>query len=88
MVTKREPTASPAQVTEQMVQDYVRKGGVRCLFCGSHDIEGGSYDYESPELGQKVRCLACGRSWIDVYVLSRVELIDGEPAESEKEKMT
>ncbi len=63
-------------VTEEMVRRYLAKEGVCCLFCGSKDIEGGSYDYESPQLGQKVTCLKCGRSWIDVYVLARVEVVE------------
>ncbi len=79
MANEREPLASPVaagpvEVTAAMVQEYLRKGGVGCLFCGSTNIEGGSYDYESPELGQQVRCLECGRSWTDVYVLARVEV--------------
>lgn len=61
-------------VTKAKARDYVKQGGGFCLFCGSHEIEGGSYDYETPELGQKVTCLACGRSWVDVYVLTRVEV--------------
>jgi hypothetical protein len=71
--------ARPVMGTEARVQEYLRQGG--CLFCGSPNTEGGSYDYQWPELGQKVRCLDCGRTWTDVYVLTRVEVPEQSPAD-------
>jgi hypothetical protein len=67
-------TTIETEPTPERMRDYLAAGGGQCLFCQSPQIAGGSYDYETPELGQKVTCLVCGRSWVDVYVLTRVEV--------------
>ncbi len=64
------------QPTAEQVQAYLQAGGGQCLFCGHDQIEGDSFDYEGSEVSQRVRCLKCGRSWYNVHVLRRVEVVE------------
>jgi hypothetical protein len=45
------------------------RDGSECPNCGSTDIHGGSVDIESPNAIQKMLCLSCDATWIDVYAL-------------------
>jgi len=51
---------------------YVAHGGANCPFCGSIELEGGSQDADGAGIVQKIKCLACGRRWYDVYHLVAV----------------
>ena len=59
--------------SEKDVKEYVEKGGTRCPFCSSDQIEGSSFDCEGAQVWQKVSCLSCREEWTDVYELERVE---------------
>jgi transposase-like protein len=55
---------------------YVKAGGGngKCLYCGSYDIVGGSYDpqEEAGLVCQQVRCSTCNKTWTDLYRLESV----------------
>ena len=60
--------------SERMAK-YQGKMGLFCPFCESNDL-----DWDSPrtldgDVIQEVSCLDCGKAWIDVYTLTRVEVI-------------
>lgn len=68
--------------TKEAREKYVRTGGVRCLFCGSEQIEGGAFECNAGMAGQEVRCLDCSEEWIDVYSMIEVqnpEWVDDSP---------
>jgi hypothetical protein len=52
---------------------YVQHLGGCCPACRSGQIEGDSFDYEAAQVWQRLRCLACGASWTDVYRLQGYE---------------
>lgn len=52
---------------------YVLDGGVNCPRCGSLDIAGGFVEVEAGSAYQKVVCMACGKSWKDIYKLVAYE---------------
>ena len=58
---------------EQREGEYVKAGGVSCLYCGSTDIEGGHFDCDGSEVWQEVTCNICEKEWVDVYILHHVE---------------
>jgi transcription elongation factor Elf1 len=68
-------------LNKEQKEDYILKGGVRCLFCNSSNITAGTFDGESE--GQKVSCEDCHKQWWDVYKLVDVEEIEegGEPCQ-------
>ena len=55
---------------------YLEKYGVRCLNCGSYDIEGGSIIVDSGGASQDVSCTKCWSTWTDCYVLDDVVNIE------------
>ena len=63
--------------SEKDLKEYVERGGIRCPFCSSDQIEGGSFDYEGAQVWQKISCLSCGEEWTDVYELRRAEIWRG-----------
>jgi len=65
-------------LTERMAAEYVANGGAQCPFCRSSELEGGSQDADGPTIVQKIKCLACGRRWYDVYHLVAVMPDDSE----------
>jgi hypothetical protein len=50
--------------------EYVEKGGCTCPFCGSDDIEGGSFNADAGYATQETSCNECDRSWEDQYTLT------------------
>jgi hypothetical protein len=56
----------------EKAKQYLEKRGMICPFCGSHDIEGGSMDFEAGEIVQSISCHDCGERWVDVYKLVAV----------------
>ena len=60
---------------EQKKHKYVVHGGVKCLLCGSDDIEGSSFETDGGIARQRIACHACGARWRDVYGLVDVEEI-------------
>ena len=48
---------------------YLEQRGRSCPLCGSSDIEGGSMDFESGEIAQRISCHECNERWTDVYKL-------------------
>lgn len=59
-------------LSETEKQAYIDKGGVRCPYCSSYDIEGGQFNTEGGGVYQEVECLSCGKSWIDNYTLTAI----------------
>lgn len=44
---------------------YIKGGGVSCPECGSEDITGRSFEYDTP-CTQEVECNSCGFEWMDI----------------------
>lgn len=51
---------------------YLKIKGVKCFFCPSTDIEGGSVDIGAGEAMQEVKCNECSGHWTDIYTLTDV----------------
>ena len=65
---------------------YVKHYGGGCPACRSGQIEGDSFDSEAAQVWQRLRCLACGASWTDIYRLQGyedLELPDELPQEEQ-----
>ena len=54
----------------EIEERYVAAGGTICPFCGSSNIEGGSFEINAGYAAQDVVCLACEREWQDSYILA------------------
>ncbi len=50
-------------------QQYAEKRGARCPFCESTELQGESIEVEDGAAFQRVGCLDCEGSWVDVYKL-------------------
>ena len=72
--------------TKEAKEKYIRTGGVRCLFCDSDQIEGGSFECEAGCVWQQIRCLACRQEWIDLHHLCDVQNPDWPAEPSGKKK--
>lgn len=61
-------------LTKAHKEKYLKKGGVRCPYCNSDNINTiGSLLEKYGKAAQDVQCLSCGKMWIDIYTLSDVE---------------
>ena len=56
-------------LTDEQVKKYVREGGVKCPYCKSPDITGGSVAVDANRAWREVDCQQCGRNWTDLYRL-------------------
>ena len=56
----------------KQAKKYLEQGGIACPFCGSWDIDGGSMNFESGEIAQRISCHECDERWTDVYKLVAV----------------
>ena len=54
----------------EIEERYVAAGGTICPFCGSSNIEGGSFEINAGYAAQDVVCLKCEREWQDSYILA------------------
>jgi hypothetical protein len=61
------------RLTKKQRREYVDKGGVRCPFCGTENIEARGLKTESGAVWQDVTCLDCGEGWQDVYTLTDID---------------
>lgn len=55
--------------TAELQKKYLEQGGVRCPYCDSDNITGGSFDTEFGEVYQKIWCEECHKEWTDLYKL-------------------
>jgi hypothetical protein len=44
-----------------------------CPYCETEQIEGGNLNTGDCHVWQEIKCLKCGKEWIDVYSLTDVE---------------
>lgn len=65
---------------------YLNGGGGACLFCGSWDVEGSSWDMNGEQVSQDVTCLKCDKSWTDFYTLDCVAYRDAADKYHEYDK--
>ncbi len=56
----------------ERAKEYLEQHGLVCPFCGSWDIAGGSMDFDSGEIAQRISCHECNERWTDVYKLAAV----------------
>ena len=63
--------------TQQKAIGYLLGRGACCPHCGG-SIEGGSMNFESGEICQRITCTDCGERWNDIYKLTAVTTEDGE----------
>ena len=76
-------TTTPPLMTPEA---YVQHSGGGCPACRSGQMEGDSFDAEAAQVWQRIRCLACGASWTDIYRLQGyedLELPDELPQEEQ-----
>lgn len=50
-------------------KEYANKDGHHCPFCESLDLDGESIEVDSGAAFQRVSCMECNGSWVDVYKL-------------------
>ena len=53
---------------------YVEHQGTTCPYCGSTDLEVGTFQADGGYAWQDVTCSGCARSWEDVYRLVEVDV--------------
>ena len=61
-------------ITSEQKAAYL-KNPSRCPFCGGSDLEGEGYDYDG-DPAQTIECQDCGRSWLDIFTLTDIEIIE------------
>lgn len=60
-------------ITEQEIRD--RLNNARCPYCGGDNYSEGRTEQSSEETRQNWYCLDCNVSWVEVFVIDRVELL-------------
>lgn len=62
-----------AQESFDREREYIASGGSKCPFCKSTNIEGcGERDFDGDHAYNGCECLACGKTWDDVYSLTGI----------------
>jgi hypothetical protein len=71
-------------LTPEKLEAYVELQGSRCPFCQSIRLNYDRAEVCEGSYQQEVECRTCGAEWIDVYSLSRVDVITQpfQPGES------
>jgi transposase-like protein len=59
-------------LTKEQKENYVKTGGVKCPYCDSYDIEGGSFECDASYVTQEVACNNCERHWTDEYTMTAI----------------
>lgn len=60
---------------------HAENKGLLCPMCKSTDHDYASQSYDAPYFSQKVQCLECSASWLNVYRLAGYEeLVPGPKA--------
>ena len=60
------------QLTPEQKSTYLKDSG-KCPWCRSADIEGMTRHEEDGDWhSHQIDCLACGKSWLDIYILNDV----------------
>lgn len=52
---------------------YLQSKGTRCLYCGTDNIEGRSFQSEAGGGRQNIACLDCAAEWDDVFTVADVD---------------
>ena len=61
-------------LTKQQIEDYLKSGGNKCLYCKSGEIATTQkVQTDSQSAWQEVYCNDCNKYWNDVYKLVGVE---------------
>lgn len=55
----------PKKITAKARAKYLENRGRHCPFCNSGTIEGEVTRYEYDDPTQEVKCLECGKRWLD-----------------------
>ena len=68
-----------AEITQEMKEKYLAKGGVACLFCESTEhVESGPLLHGRGGVDDRpysqVKCTSCKGFWTDFYTLTSVEV--------------
>jgi hypothetical protein len=67
----------------QAKAEYLAKKGNHCPVCGSWQVEGNSApEVEGNSAHQKVYCLQCEASWVDIYTLTDYRYLEDENGKS------
>ncbi len=69
-MNQEQPQSTTTAPTPEAVTKYLSGDGTRCPFCGSEDIEGGSFNCEGRTAWQNISCPKCNNEWQDVYQLA------------------
>jgi len=62
-------------LTPEQIKEYLENPNT-CPCCKSNDIEGDHIEPSDKSASQIIRCLSCGKKWLDVYILTSVEEVE------------
>jgi hypothetical protein len=61
------------EITDQMILEYVNRGGNYCPFCKSEQTEGtGKTEFDIGIIEHQMCCLGCSRRWWEQYKLTAI----------------
>lgn len=70
---------------QEKINEYVRRGGSVCPYCGSRDLEAGSMEADGNYSWCVVDCNHCHAQWHDSYrLVGLIEMREGPFADMEE----
>ena len=61
-------------------KEYLETGYSHCLYCGSDNLNAsGTWEGSENQVYQNIVCRKCKKEWTDIYTLTDVETLEGEP---------
>jgi len=58
---------------QEDIDKYINHRGLHCPYCNSPEIEGNYVNVDAGFAWQKIKCLNCDKSWINIYKLVNIE---------------
>ena len=60
------------KLTALRKKEYIKSGGVNCLYCNSNNVTSGPMEVDFSGASQECTCNDCLKEWYDVYKLKTV----------------
>ena len=63
-------------LTKEAIDKYIEQGGVVCPYCGSANLDAGSFQSDSHGAWQSINCENCDKEWFDEYEMVAITIWD------------
>lgn len=59
-------------LSPEQVQEYLRREGRHCPYCGSEEVLGGEFQPSDSAVFRDCECASCGGSWTEEFTMTGI----------------